>query len=632
MLHRLSRRQVLRFASPNPKVQTVRFYNVSKGWVFKLYPEGEHGLWDCRTSGQDKGYFEITVKNTGDAGKCRIQFLEWSNEYWYWEGTLAAGEQRTWNTQEFYSGRGWGPFYVRCLDATTSPYTQTDKVPAPVDVLTGFRPFAYVDSTLVAASGRVVETGQTFTTPLSGEAIVHVGPENEGKSYTVECTYQGVTKTSVVTASYTLPIVEFYFGAQPTMPDIRIESIVLIDKDTLGNLKEYKVYPEGEVPYITFSGQRAYRVTIKNYGGDAAHAYFECEGVVTMVTSPLPAGSSWTQTSAPIYNGEQSSFTAYIASGYCYEPLCPQKIETDRHEFVIGYQPTETFPSPPDRWCETGLQDPNGVGSWIQREGTLSLDTTEKIVGNASIKYVIPKGISHLDWGMINGVIDTNQYPLMLFFIKCANPEKIGLIYTVRLIDENGKKAATDAVLKTTDWSLKPLLVGEANRFCWVYDTGFNWSRIKTVEFEFGATEETTIWIDQMFFRIAPAINRKVFIKVVDKETGGNLPNITCRLGDYIDSVKFVYGGYMAKSDADGNAVIENIPVEPGSPATFYVFAEDPQGKYVQKPEDDVVVHLESSDQSITIRMTLVPVEQINWLPILIAGGLIGVAFILSQE
>ena len=631
MLQRLSRnrRGLPSFASPNPKVQTVRFYNTSKGWVFKLYPEGEIGLWDCRTSGQDKGYFEITVKNTGDAGACYIEFLEWSNEYWHWEGTLAAGEQRTWNTQEFYSGRGWGPFSVRCLDATVSPFRETDKVPAPVDVLTGFRPFAYVDSTLVAASGKVVETGQTFTTPLSGETIVHVGEENEGKSYTIECTYQGVTKTSAVTASHYLPRTEFYFGTQPTLPDIRIESIVLIDKDTAGNLKEYKVYPEGEVPYTTFSGSRAYRVTIKNYGGDATRAYFECEEMVTMITSPLPAGSSWTETSAPIYNSEQSSFTAYIASGYCYEPLCPQKFETDRHEFVIGYQPTETFPSPPDRWCETELSLPEG--SWCCGPG-LVLDTVVKVVGNASVRYDFGAGSKSFYWSMISGVIDANQYPLMLFYIKCVNPQLIGQSYVIKLIDETGKKAQTDAVLKTAEWTLKPLLVGDANRFCWAYDVGFNWSKIKKVEFDFQTTGATTIWIDQMHFRIAPAIARKVFIKVVDKTTGVILPNITCRLGDYIDSVKFVYGGYVDNTDASGNAVIENVPVEPGSPASFYVFIEDPQGKYVQKPEDDVVVHLETSDQSVTIKMTLSEEKKVNWLPLLFAAGVMGVALVLAQE
>jgi hypothetical protein len=631
VLQRLSRsrRGLSSFASPNPKVQTVRFHNTSKGWVFKLYPEGEIGLWDCRTSGQDKGYFEITVKNTGDAGACYIQFLEWNNEYWHWAGTLAAGEQRTWNTQEFYSGRGWGPFYVRCCDATVSPYKETDKVEAPIEVLTGFRPYAYVDSTLVAASGKVVETGQTFTTPLSGETIVHVGEENEGKSYTIECTYQGVTKTNVVTASYILPRLEFYFGTQPTLPDIRIESIVLIDKDTAGNLKEYKVYPEGEVPYTTFSGSRAYRVTIKNYGGDAARAYFECEGMVTMITSPLPAGSSWTETSAPIYNSEQSSFTAYIASGYCYEPLCPQKFETDRHQFVIGYQPTETFPSPPDRWCETDLS--LDEGSWCCGPG-LYLDTVQKIVGAASIRYDFGAGSKSFHWGMINGVINCNQYPWLLFYIKCSNPALIGGVYIVRLTDKNGKKAETEAVLHGTDFELKVLPVGETNQLYWFIQAGFDWSKVVKVEFVFSSSGAGSMWIDQLYFRIAPTIARKVFIKVVDKATGTPLPNITCRLGDYIDGVKFVYGGYMDNTDASGNAVIENIPVEPGSPASFYIFAEDPQGKYVQLPEDDVVVHLETSDQSVTIKMTLPEEKKINWLPLLLAAGLIGVAFVLALE
>lgn len=615
---------------PNPQIVSIKFINDSKGWAFDQYPGGQNGIWDCRTSGQDKGHWEVKIRNAGSAGCCRVALLTFPTpaEYDHWQGDLAAGEEKTWNTMQFLSGSwsspGWSNFRIRCQDCSQTPFPETDNKIVYIECFTGFRIAAFYNETQVEASGRIVETGQTFNTPLSGREWVHVGADNHGVDFTVECTYGGTTLSDVATALREITVVEFHFGVVPPKPDIRIESIVMIDVAPDGTRTEYKVYPEGEAPYITFGGHRGFRVTIKNYGGDAEQAYFNGR-----IKDVLAAGELWTETSPPTYNGEQESFMAYIDAGYCYPPYCTTKTETDRKEFMIGYQPADTFPSPPDYWCEPGLCSPDGVGCWQQWEGKLSLDTTTSMVGNASIKYVIPKGYSHLPWVMINGVIDCNQYPWLLFFIKCSDPGLIGQSYGVLLTDETGKKAMVDVPLKTADWTLKVLPVGEVNALYWYIDTGFNWSRVKGVAFLFQSNNPTTIWIDQMYFRIAPAIARSVFIKVVDKATGAALPNITCRLGDYIDSVKFVYGGYMDKTNTGGNAKIGNIPYEPGGPASYYIFAEDPAQQYVHRPEDDVVVHLEDGDASITIKMTKEEAPPPNLLAFVVALALMAAAGIL---
>jgi hypothetical protein len=553
-------------------------------------------------------------------------------EYYSWSGNLATGEEHV-LTGQFYSGSwsapGWSDFLIRCQDCSVDPYVQTDHKIVEIECWTGFRIAALVNGTQVQGSGRIIETGQTFTTPLSGHVWIHVGADNHGKTYTIECTYQGITKQITDVAERSMPVIQFQFGAVAP-PDIKIESIRMYDRDTQGVVKEYRVYPEGETPYATFAGERYYIVTVKNYGGNAEQVYFSCEGfVATIKPDPLAGGASWTATSAPIFTREQGSFGAFVAAGFCYQPHCSNPTEMDRKEFMIGYQPTETFPSPPDRWCETDLS--LDEGSWCCGAG-LALDTAIKVVGNASVRYDFGAGSKSFYWGMINGVINCNQYPWMLFYIKCSNPALIGSVYVVRLTDKNGKKAETEAVLHGTDFELKVLPVGETNQLYWFIQAGFDWSKVVKVEFVFSSSGAGSMWIDQLYFRIAPTIARKVFIKVVDKATGTPLPNITCRLGDYIDSVKFVYGGYMDNTDQNGNAIIGNIPVESGSPASFYIFAEDPQGKYVQLPEDDVVVHLETSDQSVTIQMTLPEEKKVNWLPLLLATGLIGVAFVLALE
>jgi len=609
---------------PNPKVVFVRFINITSGKTYNCYPEEEKGLW---INSHEKGYFIYRVKNMGDAGNCYISFGGGGYAE-VWGGNMNAGEEKDFTTTTFDAlsrdGPAWGQstFWVVCKDATVTPYRDTDAVGVYVLSFCGFRVTAYDGTTRVTASGTI--NGQSYTTTPTQEPWIHVGRYLDVRNtlFTITCTYGKQTlQTQAYPGMSPVPVVEFHFGVY-VPPNLVFERLALVDS-VLG---EFEIYPAGQTPYITFGGTRYYKFRIKNIGGSTALGVW-VGGDSGVLNGTLDAGQVWESRTITTYNGEQKSFTTYESCGY--DPG-GNPVETDRIQFVINQQVTETFPSPADLWCES-LQSPDGVGAWVQYEGQLSLDTTVKTVGNASIKYVIPKGFSHLVWNMINGKIDANKYPLMLHYIKCLNPQYIGQIYTIRLVDGTGKKALIDTVLKTADWALKPLLVGDANQYIWMIEAGFNWSNIKQVEFDFQASQSTIIWIDAMYFRIAPAIPRTVFINVVDKSTGQPLPNITCRLGDYIDSVKFVYGGYMDNTDANGNAVIENIPYEPGGTATYYVFAEDPQGKYVQLPEDDVVVHLESGDQSISIKMAVSEGKPPDFLPLILVAGIISFAVILAS-
>jgi len=124
-------------------ILSIRFINNSSnpatGGIYKLYPEGEHGLWECRTAGQEKGYFEIRIWNDGSAGRAYFSIMVDLSEYDHWEGDLADGQSVTWTTTHFnsdsYSYPGFSNFTVRTHDTSTSPWTITDEQVVSVECL-----------------------------------------------------------------------------------------------------------------------------------------------------------------------------------------------------------------------------------------------------------------------------------------------------------------------------------------------------------------------------------------------------------------------------------------------------------------------------------------------------------------
>ncbi len=107
--------------------------------TYHLYAEGEHGLWDCRTSGQETGYFKIRIWNTGSAGHVYSSILVGITEYDHWEGDLEDEENMTWTTIGFGSGSytypGFSNFTIRAYDTSTSPWTITDEQTVAVECI-----------------------------------------------------------------------------------------------------------------------------------------------------------------------------------------------------------------------------------------------------------------------------------------------------------------------------------------------------------------------------------------------------------------------------------------------------------------------------------------------------------------
>lgn len=122
-------------------ILSIRFINNSSnpatGGTYNVYPEREHGLWDCRTAGQETGYFMIRVWNVGSMGHVYSSVLVDLTEYDHWEGDLADGESVTWTTIDFGSGSysfpGFSNFTVRAYDTSTSPWTITDEQTVTVE-------------------------------------------------------------------------------------------------------------------------------------------------------------------------------------------------------------------------------------------------------------------------------------------------------------------------------------------------------------------------------------------------------------------------------------------------------------------------------------------------------------------
>ena len=158
----------------NPKFVTIRAYT-NRG-EFKVYPEGEKPY---HLGGSI--YFIATIINNGSAGNCYIDMLRDGAGYDSKTISLGTGATYTWTTISV-GVSGFHIFMIRTGDPSTVPYTYTDTKQVLVDPYVGFDIHAFVDSTPLNASGVIVETGQTFTTPADVQVFPAYPSSTDRKS------------------------------------------------------------------------------------------------------------------------------------------------------------------------------------------------------------------------------------------------------------------------------------------------------------------------------------------------------------------------------------------------------------------------------------------------------------------
>ena len=181
-----------------------------------------------------------------------------------------------------------------------------------------------------------------------------------------------------------------------------------------------------------------------------------------------------------------------------------------RNKITVYGAAEKANPSNKEAWTETLDINNDATNDWASGTGTgsVSLDSTEKIVGSYGIKHTTSTpdyyGCAILTFpsGM---EVDCNKYPSLTFQIK-LEPAFNGNV-GVELEDSAGMKARREiGVSPNNKWSLQTLAVGNRNSDQWTHNVfnsqPFNWASLKKILWycSFSGTGTGEFWIDNLFF------------------------------------------------------------------------------------------------------------------------------------
>lgn len=608
--------------APEPKVTSIIFINetgihpLTQG-TRNIYPGGEQGYW---VNNYETAHFVWKVQNTGTTGNCWLRFGGggWAQD---WEGVMQAGEEKTFTTVQITAtsrdGPAWGTsgFGVSCKDGTVVPYRNTDSKSLSIISINGFRIKAFVDTTRITASGNVSGSGldennnpwsvnSPYNTAPSADAVMHVGRyiATRNTLFTITCTNPTTGETLAAQEAPAMyepfKVIEFHFGAyQP--PIVVFTSLVMEDEAPDGTLTDYDIMA-GQIPRTTLGGRRRYHFTVQNVGGSDA------PGVTTNYTigvgnGTLAPNATWSYTGLPLLNTETPPFDECCIVGY--DPG-NNFVETDRKCFTIGAAPQETYPTPSDIWCETGVVTPDGQ-TWCCNT---VLDSAQAKTGTHSIRFDAPMGTSSFYLDLINGPAKCNLFPTMVFHVRVwDDAAKINHLLLVQLEDSAGRVAQQYVPVPAANvWDTKTLAVG-TGALAWLRDLNFDWNSVKTIRFVVQSNNNMWIWIDELHFEVGLVKTSTLYVTVED-EVGNKLSDILCELGTYFGQVKY-RSPYSGKTNAQGQATISNVPYQDSTgnpiPASYLVFATDTRYpvQYQQPLSEEKSVDLSGGDKSVSIVM-----------------------------
>jgi len=171
-----------------------------------------------------------------------------------------------------------------------------------------------------------------------------------------------------------------------------------------------------------------------------------------------------------------------------------------RNKIMIYGLADKSVPADKDAWTES-LTPADGV--WSAAAGDVSLDTTFKAKGSASIKV---HSVSMYWVGAIFTLnagkeVNSNLYPILSFlaYLEKSYNGNVSVI----LYDPTDKMASKNITIAPGKWRKTDLKAGLANEVEWTdVDTGFDWSNIKKVRIDgwFSGVGSGDFWIDQLYF------------------------------------------------------------------------------------------------------------------------------------
>jgi len=187
--------------------------------------------------------------------------------------------------------------------------------------------------------------------------------------------------------------------------------------------------------------------------------------------------------------------------------LCEHEsaIERVRSKVYVYGEASKPYPLDKDSWTES-LTPSDGAWSSGTGTGSVSLDSTEKIVGNYCIKHATTtpdyygRAVFTLNAGK---EINANVYPSVNFQIK----EESAFSGEVTLIleDINGNWAAKEyRIGNNKKWHFESFMCGAKHEDEWSGSniSNFNWEKIKKLLFDahFSGTGTGAFWIDNLYF------------------------------------------------------------------------------------------------------------------------------------
>ncbi|MCW3984146.1 MAG: hypothetical protein NWE96_09145 [Candidatus Bathyarchaeota archaeon] len=159
----------------------------------------------------------------------------------------------------------------------------------------------------------------------------------------------------------------------------------------------------------------------------------------------------------------------------------------------------KSIPQNKDQWTES--LSPSD-GQWTASSGTISLDTTSKIKGSASIKTTAQNLYSAscqltLDSGK---EVNTNLYPTLNFWL--TRESAFNGNATIILHDIYDNLASHELTVGTDKWFQTQVPVGAATTDQWQTQSGFNWTLVKRVKVTvwFTGVGSGSFWVDGLYF------------------------------------------------------------------------------------------------------------------------------------
>ena len=171
-----------------------------------------------------------------------------------------------------------------------------------------------------------------------------------------------------------------------------------------------------------------------------------------------------------------------------------------RNKIMIKGLADKSVPGDKDAWTES-LTPVDGDWSWIS--GDISLDTSFKARGTASIKLHAPSLYYGSCMFTLNDgkEVNTNLYPLLSFILYLQKAYNGNV--TAALYDTAGKSAVKHITIGPGEWRKTDLKVGLANELEWEQvDPGFDWANIKKFRIDcwFSGAGSGDFWVDGLYF------------------------------------------------------------------------------------------------------------------------------------